>query len=393
MLTLTTTTLVSLALLFHTLYLLRTLSAPPPNVFSALKIPVNTPTNYIRAILTQHTPNGQLPQHTSALLERLDSWDMRSLYIRFGHNVVMTCEHCQTIQDYALYALPRPALSYIREIILVGVSSVFPFVLGASHHAPSSQLLTLETINRSHLRPVGIGALVAAFVTEAYWLGTVPIVIPPPNTPIPQATTMWHDRLLLYRHTLFLILPPLLFLLPTLLSHLSRSPILYPILIRIPFLSLLLPLPLPPLSSLQGSRPHPHLQQTPAQIKTRLFESSLKTLDHLVPSLHLLKYTQAAAMRSGELRGRMEGWWEREREVGERVRGDEEVRRVARKQGLAFDEGVKPEEGEVQKEKEGEDGDGNGEVVREGLLRTKARLAVNGLFREAYPPSQHWIPT
>ncbi len=127
-----------LLLFIHSLYILALLRLPPPNLFSALRLPINAP----------------LPQ-----FERLE---LRALYVRFGHNVIFTCEHCRTFEDYALYALPRPALAYLREIALVG-------------------LFTLEKLNRSHLRPLGVGILVAAFVTETYLLATAPISIPAPN--------------------------------------------------------------------------------------------------------------------------------------------------------------------------------------------------------------------
>ena len=130
--------------LVHSLYILALLRFPPPNVFSALELPINA----------------AIPH-----LERLASSELRALYVRFGHNVFLSCEHCQTFEDYALYAFPRPALAYLREIAFVG-------------------LLTLEKLNRSHLRPLGVGILVAAFVTETYLLATAPISIPSASTSI-----------------------------------------------------------------------------------------------------------------------------------------------------------------------------------------------------------------
>jgi hypothetical protein len=130
-----------LFLFLHSFYILYLLRIPPPNLFSTLRLPINAP----------------LPQ-----FERLANFELRALYVRFGHNVIFTCEHCRTFEDYALYALPRPALAYLREIALIG-------------------LFTLEKLNRSHLRPLAVGILVAAFVTETYLLATAPISIPSPN--------------------------------------------------------------------------------------------------------------------------------------------------------------------------------------------------------------------
>ena len=133
------TRLVWIVLVLHTLYIVNTLLTPPPNLFTALSIPLNSPTDAIQAAL-QRSAQAPLPDYLNALLRRFDSFELRSLYIRylfafypylilvfisgpfrFGHNVVLTCEHCGTMEDYALYALPRPALAYLREIALVGV--------------------------------------------------------------------------------------------------------------------------------------------------------------------------------------------------------------------------------------------------------------------------------
>lgn len=106
-------------LLIHSLLILHTLLlAPPPNLFSVLHIPLNTPTDVIRAILLKRS---HLTPDLEYLLKRLASFDTRTLYPRFGHNVLATCTYCKSFDDFALYALPRPLLAYIREIAFMGV--------------------------------------------------------------------------------------------------------------------------------------------------------------------------------------------------------------------------------------------------------------------------------
>lgn len=107
------------ALLIHSLFILYTLIlVPPPNLFSALHIPLNTPTDAIRALLLKRS---HLTQDLEFLLKRLASFDTRALYPRFGHNVLATCTYCQSFGDFVLYALPRPFLAYLREIAFIGV--------------------------------------------------------------------------------------------------------------------------------------------------------------------------------------------------------------------------------------------------------------------------------
>ncbi|TFK61219.1 hypothetical protein BDN72DRAFT_778483 [Pluteus cervinus] len=70
-------------------------------------------------------------------------------------------------------------------------------------------------------------------------------------------------------------------------------------------------------------------------------------------------------MRVPELRTQAGEWWEKKEREGDWIRGDEEVRRLARGVGLAY------------------------ENKEEGGLRTSARQAV-GTLKMAYVPSQYW---
>jgi hypothetical protein len=116
-------TLTSLLLLSHTLFGLYSLILrAPPNIFSHFRIPINTPTDVIRALLLRESEGPELSLELEALLHRLASFEARTLYPRFGHNVVATCDYCYEFVDFACYAMPRPILSYIREAAFIGVS-------------------------------------------------------------------------------------------------------------------------------------------------------------------------------------------------------------------------------------------------------------------------------
>ena len=101
--------------------------------------------------------------------------------------------------------------------------------------------------------------------------------------------------------------------------------------------------------------------------------------------LHLLKYTRGATMRVPALRARVESWWETERREGAWVREDKDVRRVAERIGLGFDEGYHGD---------GEGGggaaDGGASVpVGKGKLRAATKMAVRVLMG-GFVPSQYW---
>lgn len=78
---------------------------------------------------------------------------------RFGQTVIQDCTHCKTTDQYALFALPGPALQYILEAVLVA-------------------LLTVERNGRTRWRTIGIVAVGAAALGEAYLALTVKISLP-----------------------------------------------------------------------------------------------------------------------------------------------------------------------------------------------------------------------
>ena len=86
------------------------------------------------------------------LLTRRTSW------VRFGHNAVAECEHCSTFYDYALYALPRPLLEYVREAAFVG-------------------LVTIRGSVRERWRLWGLGVLVGCALLEGYLVLTMNVTV------------------------------------------------------------------------------------------------------------------------------------------------------------------------------------------------------------------------
>ncbi|GJE86477.1 hypothetical protein PsYK624_025570 [Phanerochaete sordida] len=187
--------LLTVLLHLHTFYILYCLIVHwPPNLFSALKLPLTTPTERIRSILLERaglTVGDGLPRPLEELLAKLGNAEIRTAYVRYGQKVIQDCVHCKTIDHYSLFAIPGPLLQYIREATVLG-------------------LLTVENSGRSRLRTLGLLVLGAAAVAEAWTVATVQISIQRDDAPV----VMWHDVLYVARHVLFLVLPVLLYLLP-----------------------------------------------------------------------------------------------------------------------------------------------------------------------------------
>ncbi|KAG8830126.1 hypothetical protein FRC17_005378 [Serendipita sp. 399] len=166
---------------------------PPPNIFSSLRIPFTTPAQTIRALLLQRSePRADaLPPNWELMLTKLASFEVRTMYSRFGHTVILNCEDCQTYLQFGLFALSTGLLDYIRNIVLYG-------------------FVTVRGEGRERLRLLGTGVLVTAAAFEAWWIATVEIQVPRDALTV----IMWHDRLYTARQIIFLLVPTIAHNLP-----------------------------------------------------------------------------------------------------------------------------------------------------------------------------------
>ncbi|KLO14041.1 hypothetical protein SCHPADRAFT_967202 [Schizopora paradoxa] len=179
----------------HAVYILyRIFFGAPVNLFSALRLPFNAPPDVVREtlLLVAGDELKELPPVLEMLLKRLNSFDARTYYIRFGHDTLLKCQHCVGFYDYALFAFPRPFFEYVREAAVVG-------------------FITTRRSGRLRWRKFAVGILVLAAVAEAYLTMTKILIV---DEKTRTKTTSLHDRLWLLRHLLFFVLPPVLFLLP-----------------------------------------------------------------------------------------------------------------------------------------------------------------------------------
>ncbi|KAJ7484369.1 hypothetical protein FB451DRAFT_969572, partial [Mycena latifolia] len=188
-----TRSLLNIFVLLHSLYFLyQIIVLPPVNIFTRLKIPVNTPSDAIRSILIQQSDTGDLPKPLETLLKHLGSFDVKTYYIRFGHSVVSTCDYCLSFDDFGMFALPRALLSYIWATAVIG-------------------LVTISNSGHERYRTLAVAIVAGAFCLEAYYISTVTIQIPPNDE---ESVFMWHDNLYLLRRLFFLLLPPVVHILP-----------------------------------------------------------------------------------------------------------------------------------------------------------------------------------
>lgn len=111
------------------------------------------------------------------------------------------------------------------------------------------------------------------------------------------------------------------------------------------------------------------------------------TLQGLLGKIQLLKYTRGTISRVPELSTRAQEYWNRDKKEGDWVRDDPNVRQVATKVGLGFEESD-PEDETQPKGPPRPYGDGEPKT----RLRANAKIASSALMK-ALQPSQFWEQT
>lgn len=117
----------------HIIYRLYSLIQPPFNVFTTYNLPLFASNDSLRQRLlpfVSATP-GDLsfsPSKTSVerseiehLLLKLTSLDNRLLYARFGHEPLLRCGWCASVEDYGVAAAPRTAAAYALTAVMLGI--------------------------------------------------------------------------------------------------------------------------------------------------------------------------------------------------------------------------------------------------------------------------------
>ncbi|KIO20979.1 hypothetical protein M407DRAFT_80929 [Tulasnella calospora MUT 4182] len=183
---------------------------PPTNIFTALKVPVTALGSQLTHLLMEQSGTEFLPPHLTNLFSRLQSFDTRTYYIRFGHEAIVTCTHCRTLYDYLLVHCSKVSLEYIR---LAGLVTI----------------MTVTGSGKMKWRKWGLAAVIGAFAAEMWTIATVEVRIPRNGL----NCEMWHDNIWYLRHLFFFVLPLVLHFLPY--SNTSQSPfsLLHPVAIHL----------------------------------------------------------------------------------------------------------------------------------------------------------------
>ncbi|KAG8918062.1 hypothetical protein FRC01_002061, partial [Tulasnella sp. 417] len=132
---------------------------PPTNIFTALKVPVTALSSQLTYLLMEQSGTEFLPPHLTNLFNRLQSFDTRTYYIRFGHETIVTCTHCRTLYDYLLVHCAKVSLEYIR---LTGLVTI----------------MTVSGSGKMKWRKWGLAAVIGAFAAEMWTIATVEVRIP-----------------------------------------------------------------------------------------------------------------------------------------------------------------------------------------------------------------------
>lgn len=133
---------------------------------------------------TSYAETPVLPPHLTHLLQKLQSFDTRVYYVRFGHEAVVSCTNCFSFSDYYAYYGSRIAAEYARTCLLAG-------------------FMTIKGSGKRRWRKWAVAAIFSAFFLEVVQIGTVEVymgggastctMVSPVSPPTTPKLTVYHS--------------------------------------------------------------------------------------------------------------------------------------------------------------------------------------------------------
>jgi hypothetical protein len=123
---------VKLLLSLHSVYWLSQLLYPPYDIFASNRLPITVSNSVLRRVLlgTRSEESSVYPitgddRHPlqELLLQKLQNFDTRLDYARYGHSAIQDCLWCIASTDYLLAATPGTVAKYILEAVFIGCLS------------------------------------------------------------------------------------------------------------------------------------------------------------------------------------------------------------------------------------------------------------------------------
>lgn len=123
---------VKLLLSLHSVYWLSQLLYPPYDIFASNRLPITVSNSVLRRVLlgTASEESSVYPitgddRHPlqELLVQKLQNFDTRLDYARYGHSAIQDCLWCTASTDYLLAATPGAVVKYILEAVFIGCLS------------------------------------------------------------------------------------------------------------------------------------------------------------------------------------------------------------------------------------------------------------------------------
>ncbi|KAI0790462.1 hypothetical protein C8Q75DRAFT_717009 [Abortiporus biennis] len=268
-------------LILHSIYILYTwIVLYPPNVFRRLHLPLTVPSETIRQTLILKA--GLDGNVNATLPQPLE--DLFTKLSSFDTRTYFIRFGQQAVQDCE-YCKTYDEYAFF---VLPGI------LLQYIREAAMIGFITIQGSYRERWRMYAVAILVCVAFFEGYFIATAQIKIPPNGLNV----AMLHDTIWTLRQIVFLLLPIIVHFLPA---------------------------AIPP--------PDPIATLTSTQMVLQLTNARLTTL----------KFLHGAIMRDSSLRGSAVQWWSGQKKVGDAVREDENVQRIAEQGDYGF---IKTKDGE-----------------------------------------------
>ncbi|KAG0337035.1 hypothetical protein BG004_007812 [Podila humilis] len=97
----------------------------PPNIFQTFALAPESPNFLLHQTWKEHAEAdpGFMDRYPGTLRERFKSHENRFMYLVFGHDAFLNCEHCTESSDYIYYLIPTMASSYLVMAVALGMAT------------------------------------------------------------------------------------------------------------------------------------------------------------------------------------------------------------------------------------------------------------------------------
>ncbi|KAF9919982.1 hypothetical protein FBU30_010296 [Linnemannia zychae] len=139
-----------------------------PNVFKTLSLPPDCPNFLLHQSWKEHASLDPtfLTRFPDSMREQFKAMENRLIYIVYGQDAFVNCDHCSERNDYLMYLFPSALASYAGMAILLGMATTQTSHLNRQRTWGSAALVVLALLEYSVLHSSSEATNLAALVKQ-----------------------------------------------------------------------------------------------------------------------------------------------------------------------------------------------------------------------------------